>query len=293
MKTIKTKKALLSVVLVAIAMSGIQKEAAAVADGNGTCSASEAADFDCANLGGNNIEFLGAFPSNNCPMNQAPLTTRCTVYFYKYNGTATNQVDVALPINLTKSLNEAPEINCSQYYTNGAGDPTTGFGVNLLTLGICRIANNISNLPSDINPPTTANFYISADPSTIDKTRPLNWQLKQGRSVFAGSIVGPATTEPAVLESEVTLRTPQGATVSYSNSGGNITLTGNTGRIVPISGTKLCIVKPGGDPAVGYRDPLFADNWTCETITYATEQCDIKTSGTDPCRWIGGYCIQY
>ena len=121
MKSIQIRKALLSVVLIAMAMSGIQKEAAAVADGNGTCSATEIANFDCANFGpGNAIEFRGALPSNQCPLSNAT-TTSCTLYFYLYTGTATNQVNVAIPTKLTKILNEASEIRCSQYLTGGGG----------------------------------------------------------------------------------------------------------------------------------------------------------------------------
>jgi hypothetical protein len=41
----KTRKILLSVVLIAIAMFGIQKDAAAVANGDGTCSSSGGIDF--------------------------------------------------------------------------------------------------------------------------------------------------------------------------------------------------------------------------------------------------------
>lgn len=286
------RKLLLSIAFIPFAIILSQKEAAAVADGNGVCSAPEAANFDCANFGGNAIEFRGAFPSTQCPLSGGGITP-CTVYFYRYTGTATNQVNVLLRTKLTVVLDQASEIRCSQYITGGGGDPTTGFGKNILTLGVCRIANNLANLPPDIQPPSAANVSIAVDPSTIDPETPLSWQVKQGNHIFPGSIVGPFALPSEILETEVTLKARDGASVSYANLGGNIELTSETGRIVPVGGTKLCIVNPEGDQTVPYTDPAFPSNWTCETITFATEQCDIKTDGGDPCRFIGGTCIKY
>lgn len=288
-----TRKLLSCLGLVTMALFLPLREAGAVANGDGICSSSEAANFDCANFGTNKIEFRGAFPSAECQVNNPGGLASCTVYFYLYTGGATNQLNAAIPIKLTKIVNEASEIHCSQYLTGGAGDPTTGFGKNLLTLGICRIANNLSNLPPDINPPSSANSFIATDPSAIDKTMPNSWQLKQGNSVFPGSVVGPTIPEAEVNEAAVTLKASDGATVSYTNSGGNITITGGSARIVPLSGTKLCIVNSNGDPTVPYTSPAFPGNWTCETITFATEQCDIKTTNSDPCRFIGGTCVKY
>lgn len=285
------RKLLPCVGLVTMALFLTLREAGAVANGDGICSGSEAANFDCANFGANVVEFRGAFPSAQCQVNSG--LALCTVYFYLYTGSTTNQLNVAIPIKLTQILNEASEIHCSQYLTGGAGDPTTGFGKNLLTLGICRIANNLSNLPPDLNPPSSANFFIAVDPSAIDKTMPNSLQVKQGNHVFAGSVVGPTMPEAEVNEAAVTLKTPTGETVSYTNSGGNITITGGSARIVPLSGTKLCIVNPNGDPTVPFTSPAFPSNWTCETITFATEQCDIKTTNSDPCRFIGGTCVKY
>lgn len=277
-----------------LALSFGLREAGAVANGDGICSPTEAANFDCGTFGTNVIEFRGAFSSTQCPVNDPVGTASCTVYFYRYTGSGSNQINVGIPIKLTETfLNEASEINCSQYLTGGTGDPTTGFGMNISFLGICRIANSLAPVPPDINPPTNANFSLATDPSKIDTTVPNSWQIKEGKIVYAASILGPAIPEEQVLESAVTLTTPTGETVSYTNSGGKITITGGTARIVPLSGTKLCIVNPGGDPMVRYTDPAFPSNWTCETITFATEQCDIKTTNSDPCRMIGGTCIKY
>jgi hypothetical protein len=310
MKTIKTKKALLSLALIAMAMFGIQNEAVAVADGNGLCSSSETANFDCAKFGTNVIEFRGVFPSAQCNGG----STSCSIYFYMNTYTTPPiQVDVAIPIKLNQTINTGQYIHCApnptnptnpyHYYTNGKGDPVTRFGQYQNTLGICRPAFNLMGVPNDVAIPSNANFFISADPSSVDKTRPLDWQMKVGSSysnhdhddsrIYAGSILGPSAPQAEVLESGATLTTKTGASVSYTNKAGNITITGGSGRLVPISGTKLCIVKEGGDRSVPYTDPNFSANWDCETITYATEQCDIKTSGSDPCRFIGGNCIKY
>ncbi|MBK6657314.1 MAG: hypothetical protein IPG43_03770 [Proteobacteria bacterium] len=134
---------------------------------------------------------------------------------------------------------------------------------------------------------------LTVDPSAVSTANPLDWQLKQGSSVSAGGLLGPYESQAQIAESAVTLTTPDGASVSYTNLAGNIKITGGNARIVPQGGTKLCVVNEGGDQSVPYTSPSFASNWTCEAITYATEQCDIKTDGGDPCRYIGGVCIKY
>ncbi len=267
-------------------------EAMAVANGNGICEAGETAAFECANFGGNIVEFMGTVASSTCYQDAAPAAP-CTAYFYKYTGSATNQLNAALPTRVNKTFNSATEVNCSQLLTGGTGDPTTGFGKNQKTLNICRLALNVSTLNAAIPAPPGSSFGLYADPSTFDNSNPLDWQLKQGNSVYGASLVGPFSSQVEIQETAVTLATPAGGTVSYTNSGGNIQITSPLGRLVQRDGTKLCIVNPGGNKNVPYTDPTFKNNWTCETITYATEQCDIKTSGSDPCRFIGGYCIQY
>lgn len=276
--------------LVAVFMLFPLQEAGAVADGNGVCSPEELANFDCGRFGPNVIEFRGA-SAGTCVVNSGPGTAPCTVYFYLYTGLSTNQVNVAIPLNLNQVLNDAVEIDCSQYYTNGSGDPTTGFGKNMLTLGICRTANNLSSLPVINNDPGTWNLWIATDPSFPDRKEPLSWQLKQGRDVYAASIVGPVASQPPVFESGASLTTSEGKTISYTLSGDQVIITSNNADVVPMDKTKLCISSP---PAV---DPNFFPNpgeaYRCETISFVTEQCDVKTTGSDPCRYIGGRCILY
>ena len=291
-------------VALALALSGFGAGAFAEADGNGACSAAELGKFECANFGSSVIEFLGSSALTNCTL-QAGGTSSCTAYYYRYTGLATNQLNIAIPNRVTKTLKTASDLGCQQFLTGGAGDPTTGFGRNQLSLGICRIASNLQTSQLNAAPPAGATFVLTADQSAFDPANPLDWQLRLGNNcsdddrrrsrggVFAGRLLGPYNPQIDVLESAVTLVTPTGQSVSYTNSAGNLKITGGVARIVPQGGTKLCVVNEGGNPSVPYTDPNFSANWTCETITYTTEQCDIKTDGGDPCRMIGGTCIKY
>jgi hypothetical protein len=289
----------------ALALALAQGEASAAANGDGVCAAGEAAKFECATFGTSVVEYLGAFGSNKCPLDDGTLAS-CTTYYYRYTGGTTNQVNVAVPTRLLKTIDSATEAHCQQLFINGAGDPTTGFGKNVKSLEVCRTSSNLASAP-DVTPPLGANFALVTDPSAVDPANPLDWQIKlpvrsddddhdDSRSasrVYAASLVGPFANQPFVQESAVTLVTPTGQTVSYSNIGGTLQITGGAGRIVPQSSTKLCVVKAGGDPNVPYTDPSFAANWDCGTVINATEQCDIKTDNHDPCRYIGGTCILY
>ena len=287
----------------ALALAFAQGEVYAVANGDGVCAASEAANFECATFGTSVVEYLGAFGSNKCPMDDGTFAS-CTTYYYRYTGGPTNQVNVAIPTRLLKTIDSATEAHCQQLFVNGSGDPTTGFGKNVKSLEICRTSSNLASAP-DVTPPLGANFALVTDPSAVDAKNPLDWQIKRpvhdddsddshgASKVYAASLVGPYSPQPIVQESAVTLVTPSGATVSYSNNAGTLQITGGNGRIVPQSSTKLCVVKAGGNPNVPYTDPAFSANWDCGTVTYATEQCDIKTDNHDPCRYIGGTCILY
>jgi hypothetical protein len=302
----KHMQSVLTTLILGTGLSVIPVTTMAVANGDGACSAAELTNKECAALGTSIVEFLGAYPSTQCLLSNGQ-TTSCTSYYYRYSGAAANQLNVAIPIRNTQTLKTASDINCSQFYNTGTGDPTTGFGKNQNSLGICRIAYRIAGAVT--TPPAVlagiANFVITVDPSTYDTKNPLDWQLKQASTswkskdddkyskTFAASIVGPYSSQPEIYESSVSLITPTGQTVSYTNLGGNISVTSDVGRAVPLSGTKLCVVKPNGDPTVPYTSAAFSSNWDCETIIYATDQCDIKTDGNDPCRFIGGTCIKY
>jgi hypothetical protein len=120
---------LLSAVVTAIAVLFIYTEASAVANGDGICDANEAARFDCGQFGPNVIEFRGA-SSGTCTLSNYGTppqgrTAPCTVFFYKYTGTETNQVNVAIPLNLTQVVNDAVKVHCSQGFDNLLPPSTT------------------------------------------------------------------------------------------------------------------------------------------------------------------------
>lgn len=304
----KKSTRLLAAALTLGATSMFLPKAHAAANGDGVCQANETANSECAVLGPAVLEFLGSTAASQCKLDDNTFAP-CTAYYYRYSGAAANQLNVAIPARNTRTFNSATEIGCQQFLTGGAGDPTTGFGRNQRSLGICRVAKNLNAAPIDATVPPGANLVLTVDPSAYDSKNPLDWQLKKGSNqgyddddeghgnsssgLFAASLLGPFSTQPDVTESAVTLTTPAGASVSYTNLGGNIRIVSGNARVVPQGSTKLCIVKPGGNPAVPYTSPDFKLNWDCETITFATEQCDIKTSGSDPCRMIGGTCIQF
>jgi len=284
-----------SVLLLAVATAVLTlftyKEASAVANGDGICSAAEAAVFDCGTFNANVIEFVGA-SNATCVLANFPSGTSCTAYFYRYTGSSTNQVNVGIPKDVQKKFTaaDASPAGCSQLLTNNSGDPTTGFLKNDGTQNVCRIANNLSSLPANLNPPApgTANFFIAADPSFADE-RP--WQVRQSKTeVFADTVNGPASAQAPVAESGASLTTTEGSTCTYEILGGVPSLTNcPTGSVVPINQTKLCILNTGGP--VTFTNAQ--GNWTCETISFVSDQCDVKTTGSDPCRYIGGFCLKY
>jgi len=279
---------------VAVLLFFSNQEAGAVADGNGSCSPTEEANHECAYFGASAVEFLGAndgmctnYEGGN-PSGSIP----CSVYFYKYTGPATNQINVAIPLYLTTNVNNNIEIGCSQWITDGNGDPTTGFGKYFTTFGVCRTAPTASSFP--IIPPSDANFYIAADRSFFDRAEPLPWAVKVGKEVYSASIVGPVASVLPVEQSGATLTTSEGTSITYAIRGGGVTITQGTASIVPMEKTKLCLpCVDGQTPSFSVASGPSAGSYCCETISYATENCDIKTTGSDPCRYIGGVCIKY
>ena len=237
-----------------------------------SCTTAADATGDCGQFGsGNIIEFLGT-ASATCG------TLPCTEYKYRYTGTSTNQIEFLIPKAVQTNINTSALSNCFQLIVsteiNPGGNSTTGFGVNILTHNLCKLPANLATLTQ---------FSIYADPSTA---KPLSWEVSFGKTVRADTIKGPAVPGDKIAETAATLTTSEGVSVSYTNAGGVITPTG--GRVVPISRTKLCVVKPSAPSS-----PVFPNDYTCETISFATDQCDIKTTGTDPCRFIGGSALCY
>jgi hypothetical protein len=232
----------------------------------------------CGDFGKNTITLLST-SVGPCPSG----VPSCTKYTYEYRGSNTNQIELLIPKTVqTKFVTSAAAAGCSALITDGSGDPANSFGVNIVTHNLCKLTANISDLST---------FDIFADPSTA---KPLSWQEIVNKSVTADTLDGPGIPGDTVAETAATLTTSEGVSVQYTNVGGQITITGGSGRVVPVTNTKLCILKVGGTPVSLTSNPVaFANNWTCETITFATEQCDIKTAGSDPCRFIGGSCVVY
>jgi len=231
----------------------------------------------CGDFGRNTIQLI-ATASATCSVSMGSVA--CTRYDYTYTGSPTT-IEVLIPKSLQTKFTsaDAAAAGCSALFTNGEGDTTNGFGVNIVTHNLCKV-----------QPLTSTTFSIFADPSTAS---PLSWQEIVNKSITADTLNGPGIPGDKIAETGATVTTSEGVSVSYTNVSGQITITNGSGRVVPISNTKLCILKPGGDPTVPYTSSLFANNWTCETITFATEQCDIKTKGSDPCRFIGGSCVVF
>jgi hypothetical protein len=273
----RNKCLLLFGLVIAIIVLLSTKQSGAVSNGNGVCDGIEDTLFECAQFGTNVIELLGTTEETcNLPVGSKTFV-RCTAYRYLFTGTNVSQINVAIPKEVMTKFRSADRAvaGCSQLITDNSGDPTTGFGKNFVTHNICRVAISSTNLPTP--------FTIRADPSD---PLPESWQIRQNPAeTFADSLLAPGSPRPPIAETSATLRTSEGVTVSYTNVGGQITITGGTA--VPISDTKLCIFNGGPDRTFN------TTNWTCETIASATDQCDIKTTGADPCRFIGGTCISY
>jgi hypothetical protein len=224
----------------------------------------------CGDFGTQTIT-LNATASAACNVSTGQVA--CTKYTYVYTGSPT-AIEVLIPKTVQTKFTaaDASAAGCSALITDGTGDPTNSFGVNIVTHNLCKVQL------------AAGAFSIFADAGTA--TKPLSWQEIVNRSITADTLDGPAVPGDKIAETAATLTTSEGVSVSYTNVGGQITVTSGTGETVPISDTKLCIFNGGSNRT-------FPANWTCETIEFATDQCDIKTTGGDPCRFIGGTCILY
>jgi len=237
-------------------------------------------DPTCGVFNGNIIQFLGTEPATcNLPSGSATFVP-CNKFNFSYTGSSTNQIIVAIPKAAMKQFTSADAsiAGCSQLITDGSGDPTTHFAVNLLTHNVCRVAVTGTALGTP--------FSLRAGLNSIPL--PLDWQLRtSANEVFFDLLNGPSPIGGlAVQETGTTLKS-DGTTLKYTNVNGEITIIEGTGRVVPLSDTKLCVVN--ADPNVGGNlIGLDGRHYTCETVTFATEQCDIKTSGGDPLRYSGG-----
>ena len=293
---------LLLAVVTAIVTLFTYTEARAFANGDGTCSAGELAAFECAQFGpGNVIEFMGA-SSGTCNISggttppTAPAVVPCTVYSYKYTGGTTNQIVVGIPERLTKVVNDAipAETRCDQYITNGAGDPTTSFGKGLTSLGVCRITPNLGS---------STTFTIATDPSFIDNTVPLDWQVRKSKTeVFQASLVGPVTTQIAIASTGETLTTADGTTITYRIVGGLVEITNcispdltsclSTARVLTLGQTQLCVENVGATQP----SPAFptSPSFTCDVVTFVDGNPNFQVGPNSTCvKYVGRTPVAY
>jgi hypothetical protein len=256
-------------------------EAYAIADGDGICESSEEASNDCVNFDGNSLEFRGSL-NGFATLADGVTIKPATFYFFLYNGGATNQLNSLIPLFLGDGLNyESGATGCQQVILE-TGDPTTGFGENDYTRYVCRMANNLASLPTDITPPGDANIWIATDPSIT--AFPMAVQLRQSKNnVWGGAINGPSLEAGTVVRTGGTLTAEDGTQATYEMQG-NTPVYVSTGRLLPLDHFKLCV------PKASATDPYsFPGDYDCENIAYMDHECNIKTTGTDPFTGLGDW----
>jgi hypothetical protein len=280
-RMLRTKPLIIFTLVLAIVALFTYTEAGAVADGDGTCSATEYANNDCAVFGTNVLEYRGAVDGicTRADGEEFP----CTYFFYLYTGVSQNQLSAAMLKSLGTNINDAPSTGCSQYIDDNSGDPTTGWVENVPSLAVCRIPASVAGDPVP-GPPTPYSFWIAADPSQVDPNNPLSWQARYDRkNVYWDVINGPSAAAGTVITTGRSLKSDAGAEASYELQGGQpVNVTG--GRLLPLEHFKLCIPKASaGSPY------SFPDDYDCENISYIDNECNIKTTGSDPFTGLGGF----
>ncbi len=274
-------------------------EARAFANGDGICSPAEQAQFNCANLGpGNVIEFVGQ-SNATCFLANFISGTPCSVYWYRYTGSTTNQVLAGIPdgVQTKYTSADASSAGCSQLITDGSGDPTTGFLNNDATQNVCRIANNLSGAPTNPDPvaPATANFFMTADPSFPAK-RP--WQIRQSKTqVYAGEINGPFSVQATIASSGETITGADGTTLTYRLVGGVpqiISCKRPDGSnclfatVLDLGQTALCFESTSGTTTIGGK------SFNCEVVTFVDGNPNFKAGANSTCyKYVGGRPIAY
>ncbi len=216
--------------------------------GDGVCVAGsqENTSRNCAILGPYVLEAVpsnGQFPvTGTCQVNGAPVA--CAFWAYRFSGPAgtDNQLNVLIPAALDVYVNQTyPPTNsvfvgCQQLYTSGQGDPTTGFGKNIITYKTCRLAVNFDNGPG------TPNLVLA---TALSSPGPLPVQEKSSKSLYFDDILGPFTSGiPRLATTTEQISTISGAvlTVQTNQVGGLVGATSNTGpvTIIPPGIAVLC-----------------------------------------------------
>jgi len=227
------------------------------------------------------LEYRGALEGTCTRADQQ--TFPCTVHFYLYSGVSQNQLCAGIPTSLGTNINDEASTGCAQYDATGTGDPTSGFLVNVASLALCRIPSSLATPPVP-SPPSNYNFWIASDPSQADPKNPISWQARYDRkNVFYDVVNGPSVAAGTVITTGRSLKSDAGAEASYEIQGGQpVNVVG--GRLLPINHFKLCI--PLATASYPYE---FPDDYSCENISYIDNECNLKTTGTDPFTGLGGF----
>jgi len=255
--------------------------------GDGICEQTEMDKLQCTKFYSGST-FLGALeivPSaagewpilSTCQDPSSGATIPCSLFVYRFDGpSGDNQINLLISDLLGKAYFPGTTLNgCSQFITDGEGDPTTGFGKNVLMYNVCRFAFN-----PPVPPP--ANLAIATGSGVSGRTAV---QLKAGKSIAAGEILGPSNVVPQMATTTQTITRPDGYTLTLKkNQGGDVIQAETTSpggvRDIPLGQIQLCV-------------PNAAGLLECQFISYATDGCDIKTlADPDPtCHIVGGKCL--
>jgi hypothetical protein len=267
--------------------------------GDGVCQpgSQEATNRQCAILGSNVLEIVppsgGAFPvTGTCHVNGSPVA--CAFWPYRFSGpSGDNQLNILIPAALDIYPNQTyPGTNtvfsgCQQVYSNGQGDPTTGFGKGIITYKTCRIAFNI-----DVGP-GTPNLVLA---TALSSPGALPVQLKSGKNVFFDDILGPFTAgTPRLASTMEEITTVSGAilTVETNQTGGLVSATANTGpvTIIPPGIAVLCTPV---NPANTYPNN-FPAQYDCGPIVENLDGKNIQAGEHSTCyyRRLDGTLLKY
>ncbi len=271
-------------VVVALVWLFTCKEAGA-AFGDGICQQDELDKFQCNPFisGSTLLGALEIIPSaqGRWPIPSIctdPITSQavpCSLFTYRFSGpSGDNQINLLISDRVQLvNISGTNSAGCSQFITDGSGDSTTGFGKNILTFNVCRVAFNPNPTP-DV--PPLANIVIAARPAVADRTVD---QLKAGKLVAASEILGPSGPVPPISTTTQTFTAGDGSavTVQEDQQGNIISGIAPNGRILHIEDLILCIPKPG------VTNPGFPADYTCEPLTFTSSNAVVKTTGSDPC----------
>jgi hypothetical protein len=278
-KGAEMKLAWLLLVVGLVALFGYGGAEAACAPGHG---------LECADLGSFTLELLAPSPIQTTCTNVAVQPAQsggvmngpCTVYAYKLGGSLSgdNQLNLLIPAEFLVA-----SASCQQFYILGNGDPTTGFGKGLKSHNTCRVASNLNPPPGvDIGPPPGTNLIIVTSQALLDGTNTL---LKSGKSLAFEQILGPGSEVPPIATTTQTVTTGDGITLTV--------VTDQQGNLV----SALAKNPDGSTRPVTIHDlsdlKLDVPGQGSLSLTFVTNNADLKVAGTDPCKIIGARAVCY